>query len=72
MTENPFDPNYKLPPLPVRDPLHELRRIEAAAALAETTCRHCVPKVEAIGHDGGMLRAVGITHQPGCPDYVEF
>lgn len=67
MTHPAFDPNYKFPPI-VKPIEHELARIEIAAELAETTCPHCSPKLEAVDHDGGMLRAVGITHELGCPD----
>ena len=49
-----------------------LARIEAQARLAEWRCPHCEARLEALAPtEGGMLaRAVGITHEPECPDWV--
>lgn len=49
-----------------------LARLEAAAALASWRCPHCNAALEALAAtDGGQLvRAVGITHEEGCPDWV--
>ncbi|TFC00255.1 MULTISPECIES: hypothetical protein [unclassified Cryobacterium] len=71
MTENPFDPNYKFPPMPVPPPEHFLARIERAAALASWKCPHCNATVTAIGADSdGLLQATEERHEPDCPDYV--
>jgi len=49
-----------------------LARIEAAAALASWRCRHCNAATEALAatEGGQLVRAVGITHEEGCPDLV--
>jgi hypothetical protein len=70
MTENPFDPNYRFPPI-VKPVDHELRRIEAAAALAMWQCPHCTASLDVIARDGTLPRALGVTHEKGCPDYCE-
>ncbi len=67
MTHPAFDPNYKFPPLPIRDPLHELVRIEAAVRLLDISCPHCTLSTKAIAADGTLPRALGIDHEPGCP-----
>jgi hypothetical protein len=76
MTEQPkfdpslaFDPNFKFPPI-VRPIEMELRRIEAAALLLEP-CPHCHATTEAVAGTGSLPRALGITHEQGCPDYCE-
>jgi len=49
-----------------------LARIEAAAALASWRCRHCNAATEALAatEGGQLVRAVGVTHEEGCPDWV--
>lgn len=57
---------------PVEPPEWTLARIEASAALASWRCRHCDAEREPLAPSaGGLPRAVGLTHQEGCPDYVE-
>lgn len=49
-----------------------LARIEASAALASWRCPHCAATLEPLALSaGGLPRAIGITHQEGCPDYME-
>ncbi|MGO4384605.1 hypothetical protein [Specibacter sp. RAF43] len=62
--------DYRFPPMvpPVE---HELRRIEAAALLLEVPCIHCNATTEALAGFGSLPRALGITHEKGCPNYCE-
>lgn len=50
-----------------------LDAIEAMGALLrEVACAHCEVQVEVLARsDGGSLpKALGIRHQPGCPDWL--
>lgn len=69
MTELP-NADYTFPPvIPPID--YELRRIEAAALLLEP-CPHCNATTEAVAGTGSLPRALGITHEKGCPDFWEL
>lgn len=48
-----------------------LARIEAAAGLLFDPCPHCTVRREVIALAGQLPRAVGLTHEPGCPDFIE-
>ena len=51
-------------------PGEQLRRIEVAAALLEP-CFHCDDVIEVIRRwPDGLVRAVGVTHEIGCPEYL--
>jgi hypothetical protein len=69
MTELP-NADYRFPPI-VKPIEHELHRIEAAAHLAMWQCPHCTTKLEALGQDGTLPKALGITHEEGCPDWAD-
>jgi hypothetical protein len=51
----------------------ELRLVESAAELAATRCIHCASSVIVIAaHPGtGLIRAVELRHEAGCPDNVD-
>lgn len=58
---------------PAEPPEAYLARIEAQLDLTLWRCPHCSATLEPLAPtEGGTLaRAVGISHQPGCPDYVD-
>lgn len=52
------------------DPMTTLRRLDAAADLVMRPCPHCHARVEVLAWRGDVPRAVGVTHERGCPDFV--
>ena len=58
---------------PAEPPEAYLARIEAYADLSLWRCRHCSATLEPLAPSEGrqLARAVGITHEVECPDYVE-
>lgn len=51
-----------------------LARIEAAGRLATDipSCIHCRPVLEVLAVRDDLPRAVGVTHQAGCPVLQEW
>jgi hypothetical protein len=52
----------------VPPPEQQLARVESAAMLAHWQCPHCVADLHVDAWRDGLPLAVGVTHQPGCPD----
>jgi len=69
MTELP-DADYTFPPI-MKPIEHELHRINAAAHLVLWQCQHCTATLEPLSRDGGVPKALGITHEQGCPDWTD-
>jgi hypothetical protein len=62
-------------PAPLGDPAaFWLDQVEASAELVRLAsgCEHCEPNVEVVSRysDSNMPRALGVRHEPGCPDFV--
>lgn len=51
-------------------PEQQLRRVEAAAALAMWQCPHCVADQHVDAWRDGLPLAIGVTHEKGCPDWL--
>lgn len=68
-----FDPNFKFPPIvrPSESVETTMARVSAAADLAMQECPYCNMHRELLAMDGALPRAVGLTHEPGCPNYVQ-
>jgi hypothetical protein len=50
-----------------RDPMEFVDRLDALMEAVELTCPHCEITTTVI--DAGRRHVLGVTHQPGCPDY---
>jgi hypothetical protein len=52
-----------------------LDQIEASAELVRVAsrCPHCRPTVQVVSRypDSNMPRALGVSHERGCPEYVD-
>jgi hypothetical protein len=55
---------------PMLDPMYQLARIDAAADLAMTLCPHCKARREVLAMVGELPRAIGVTHEVGCPEFL--
>lgn len=72
-TQNPFDPAYTWPAIvrPEETPEETMARLQAQADLLMVPlCVFCSPSMEvaAMAPGATLPRAVGIIHEPGCPD----
>ena len=55
---------------PVPPPEQQLARVEAAAMLAHWQCPHCVADLHVDAVRENLPRAIGVTHDRQCPDFV--
>jgi hypothetical protein len=62
--------DYRFPPISAPPIEHELHRIESAAHLAMWQCPHCHAALEVLARDGSLPRALGVTHEKDCPDWL--
>jgi hypothetical protein len=52
------------------DPMHFVSQLDAEMEAVQMECPHCKIKTEVL--DAGSRHAVGVTHERGCPDFVDL
>ena len=73
MISNPYDPNYKFPPIvrPAESAETTLARLDALADLNMQTCPTCTITKAVNRMEGSIPVVVGSIHAADCPQWTE-
>jgi hypothetical protein len=73
MNTDPFDPNYRFPPIvrPTESAEGTMARLDALADLNMQSCPWCSVTKSVERMSGDLPDVVGITHENHCPLWIQ-